>query len=132
MTASGDAAMTKVPHNCAPALSNDGSLLYVGISNGTGTGDASGNSVAIGSTVGHDLKVATGDGTGELGNDIAVRSSTVGHDLTITRAFPNLEFESRVRFATPITDHGVPIIRFVPLHVLVEPPAAPQPRRRRD
>lgn len=39
-TAAADAAMTKVPHNCAPALTEDGDTLYVAVSNGTGSGFA--------------------------------------------------------------------------------------------
>ncbi len=37
-----DPAMTKVVHNSAPALSNDQGILYVAVSNGTGTGDGVG------------------------------------------------------------------------------------------
>jgi hypothetical protein len=42
-----DGTMTKVVHNCAPALSNDGSLIYLAVSNGTGTGSGSGYLVAL-------------------------------------------------------------------------------------
>lgn len=44
-TASGDSTMLEVPYNCAPALSWDGSTLYVAVSNGT-----SGYLVALNST----------------------------------------------------------------------------------
>src|SRR5262249_31993083 len=44
-----DSTMTKVVHNCAPALSNDGSILYVAVSNGTGTGSGSGYLLALNS-----------------------------------------------------------------------------------
>ena len=34
-TAADDPGMTEVPYNCAPALSPDGSILYIGVSNGS-------------------------------------------------------------------------------------------------
>ncbi|HLX65074.1 MAG TPA: putative Ig domain-containing protein, partial [Planctomycetota bacterium] len=37
-TAGGDASITKPVYNCAPALSNDGTKLYIAVSNGTGFG----------------------------------------------------------------------------------------------
>src|SRR5436190_2257122 len=37
-TAANDGVITKVIHNAAPALSNDGLSLYVAVSNGSGTG----------------------------------------------------------------------------------------------
>lgn len=44
-TAASDATMTEIPYNCAPALSWDGTILYVGVSNG-----AAGYLVALNST----------------------------------------------------------------------------------
>jgi hypothetical protein len=46
-TASGDPAITKVAHNAAPALSNDGSTLYVAVNDGIGIGFASGYLLAL-------------------------------------------------------------------------------------
>jgi hypothetical protein len=37
-TASGDSTMVEVPHNCAPALSPDGSSLYIGVRDGSAHG----------------------------------------------------------------------------------------------
>jgi hypothetical protein len=48
--AAGDPVVTKVVHNSAPALSNDGSTLYVTVSNGNGTGAGSGYLLALDST----------------------------------------------------------------------------------
>jgi hypothetical protein len=42
-----DPTMTQVVHNCAPALSNDGSVLYVAVSNGNGTNSGSGYLLAL-------------------------------------------------------------------------------------
>lgn len=47
-TASGDSTMTKVVHNCAPALSVDGTTVYVAVSNGKST--ATGYLVALNSS----------------------------------------------------------------------------------
>jgi len=46
-TAAADPAITKVAHNCAPALSLDGNTLYVAVSDGTGLGDAAGYLLAL-------------------------------------------------------------------------------------
>jgi hypothetical protein len=45
--AAGDPGITKVVHNCAPALSNDGTLLYVAVSDAAGTGSGHGYLVAL-------------------------------------------------------------------------------------
>ena len=47
VTASGDSAMTKVAHNSAPALSPDGSTLYVAVSNANGLGIGNGYLLAL-------------------------------------------------------------------------------------
>ena len=44
-----DASMTQVVHNCAPALSNDGSILYIAVSSGTGTSSGNGYLLALNS-----------------------------------------------------------------------------------
>lgn len=49
-TASGDNSMKKVVHNAAPALSNDGSTIYVPVTNTTGTGFGAGYLLALNST----------------------------------------------------------------------------------
>lgn len=46
-TAAGDAAITKVAHSSAPALSLDQRILYVAVSNGTGWGAATGYLLAL-------------------------------------------------------------------------------------
>jgi len=46
-TAAGDPAITKVAHNSAPALSNDGSTLYVAVTDGNGFGDGAGYLLAL-------------------------------------------------------------------------------------
>ena len=46
-TAAADAAITKVAHNSAPAVSTDGSTLYVAVSNGNGLGGATGYLLAL-------------------------------------------------------------------------------------
>lgn len=46
-TAAADASITKVAHNSAPALSNDGSMLYVAVNNGNGLGSAVGYLLAL-------------------------------------------------------------------------------------
>jgi FG-GAP-like repeat len=48
--ATADASITKVVHNNAPALSNDGSTVYVAMSNGNGSNFATGYLVALDST----------------------------------------------------------------------------------
>lgn len=48
--AAGDPVVSKVVHNSAPALSNDGGTLYVTVSNGDGTGAGSGYLLALDST----------------------------------------------------------------------------------
>jgi hypothetical protein len=48
--ATGDSGITKVVHNCAPALSDDGSLVYVAMSNADGTNSGHGYLVALNST----------------------------------------------------------------------------------
>ncbi|MBI3783806.1 MAG: hypothetical protein HY270_10420 [Deltaproteobacteria bacterium] len=49
-TAAGDPAITKVAHNSAPALSLDGSKLYVAVSQGDGLGSAPGYLLELDST----------------------------------------------------------------------------------
>jgi autotransporter-associated beta strand protein len=49
-TAANDSGITKVVHNCAPALSNDQSTVYVAVSNGNGTGFGTGYLLALDST----------------------------------------------------------------------------------
>ncbi len=46
-TAAGDPGIAKVAHNAAPALSNDGSTLYVAVSTGNGFGSAAGYLLAL-------------------------------------------------------------------------------------
>ena len=46
-TAAADPTITKVAHNSAPALSNDGTRLYVAVNDGSGTGGASGYLLAL-------------------------------------------------------------------------------------
>jgi hypothetical protein len=43
----GDPSVTKISHNCAPALSNDQRTLYVAASNGNGTGFPHGSLIAL-------------------------------------------------------------------------------------
>jgi hypothetical protein len=45
-----DNSMTKIAHNCAPALSQDESIVYVAVSNGNGYGSASGYLTSVNST----------------------------------------------------------------------------------
>lgn len=47
--ASGDSSMTKVVHNCAPALSVSGGTLYITVSNGSGYGYGTGYLLALNS-----------------------------------------------------------------------------------
>jgi len=46
-SAASDAAITKVVHNCAPALSNDGNTVYVAVSDGDGLGSGAGYLLAL-------------------------------------------------------------------------------------
>jgi hypothetical protein len=48
--AASDPTITKVVHNCAPALSNDGLSLYVAVNTGSGTGSGRGYLLALDST----------------------------------------------------------------------------------
>jgi len=48
-TAAGDPSITKVAHNSAPALSPDGSILYIAVSSGNGFGGAAGSLLALNS-----------------------------------------------------------------------------------
>src|SRR5262249_5503609 len=45
--AAGDSGITKVVHNCAPALSNDGTILYVAVSDANGTNSGHGYLLAL-------------------------------------------------------------------------------------
>jgi hypothetical protein len=49
-TASGDAGIRKVIYNCAPALSRDGSSVYVGVNSGSGSGFGTGYLLKLNST----------------------------------------------------------------------------------
>jgi hypothetical protein len=49
-TAANDAGITKLVHNAAPAISNDGSTVYVAVTNHTGTGFGAGYLLALNST----------------------------------------------------------------------------------
>jgi hypothetical protein len=49
-TAANDSAITKVVHNSAPALSNDGQTVYVAVSNGNGSNFATGYLLQLNST----------------------------------------------------------------------------------
>ncbi len=49
-TAAGDTSIQKVVHNAAPAISNDGSTIYVSVTTQTGTGFGSGYLLALNST----------------------------------------------------------------------------------
>lgn len=82
--AAGDPMMTKVAHNCAPALSNDGRTLYIAVNRGVGSGGSAGYLLALDS-----LTLATVDrvrlkdpGTGRdaLLYDDGTASPTVGPD----------------------------------------------------
>src|SRR5205085_3748685 len=46
----GDASVQKVVHNCAPALSPDGSRVYVAVTTAGGTGTGNGYLIALDST----------------------------------------------------------------------------------
>jgi len=48
-TAAADGGITKVAHNSAPALSNDGSIVYVAVNNGDGRGSGVGYLLALNS-----------------------------------------------------------------------------------
>jgi hypothetical protein len=49
-TAANDASINKLVHNAAPAISNDGSTVYVAVTNKTGTGFGAGYLLALNST----------------------------------------------------------------------------------
>jgi hypothetical protein len=82
--AAGDSAISKVVHNNAPALSNDGSTLYVAVNTGSGTGFGVGYLLALDSTTLQPLaKVRLKDPrTGNDANlpDDGTASPTVGPD----------------------------------------------------
>jgi hypothetical protein len=84
-TAAADATITKVVHNCAPALSNDGSVVYVAVNNTSGAGFGFGYMLALNSTTLQPLgKVRLkdpGDSTGQTDAylpDDGTSSPTVG------------------------------------------------------
>ncbi len=83
-TAAGDAAMTRVVQNCAPALSNDESTLYLAVSNGNGLGFGTGYLLALNSTtLVRTAKVALKDpssGNNAWLPDDGTASPTVGPD----------------------------------------------------
>jgi hypothetical protein len=78
-TAAGDASITNVVQNCAPALSNDGTTLYIAVRNGSSTGYL----LALNSS---DLSTAAKvtpmdpDGNPALLSDNGTASPTVGPD----------------------------------------------------
>jgi hypothetical protein len=83
-TAAADSGITKVAHNCAPALSNDGSTLYVAVSNGNGSGAASGyllalNSQTLATIARRRLKDPSSSLDADI-NDNGTASPTVGPD----------------------------------------------------
>lgn len=83
--ASGDAAMTKVPHGSAPAVTRDGKTVYVAVSDGNGWGSGVGYLLALdaktlatrASVRLHDPKVPANDA---FLNDNGTASPTIGPD----------------------------------------------------
>jgi hypothetical protein len=83
-TASGDPGMRKVAHNAAPALSNDGQVLYAALTSGDGTGTGIGKLVALDShtlaTVAVRPLTDPRSGQRALVHDDGTASPTVGPD----------------------------------------------------
>jgi hypothetical protein len=81
--ASGDSTMTKVANNCTPAISNDGSLVYVAVNNSVGS-FGGGHLLALNSTTLQTVAVVTPadptTGYGAIVTDDATASPTVGPD----------------------------------------------------
>jgi hypothetical protein len=82
--AAGDPSITKVAHNSAPALSNDGSMLYVAVNNGAGLWGAAGYLLALDSqTLATIAAVRLRDpvsGNDAIVHDDGTASPTVGPD----------------------------------------------------
>jgi hypothetical protein len=83
-TAAGDATITKVVHNCAPALSYDQRTLYVAVNSGDGTSGGPGYLLALDSTtlvpVGHVLLRDPDSGNPAFLPDDGTASPTIGSD----------------------------------------------------
>lgn len=84
VAAAGDPTMTKVAHNSAPALSNDGGTLYIAVNRGFGSGGSAGYLLALDSrtlvTVDRVRLKDPGTGFDALVYDDGTASSTVGPD----------------------------------------------------
>lgn len=83
-TASGDAGMNKVVHDCAPALSQDESMVYIAVSNGTGDRSGEGYLLALNSvtleTVGKARPLDPKSGAPSRFHDSGTSSPTIGPD----------------------------------------------------
>jgi hypothetical protein len=79
--ASGDSGLVEVPQNCAPALSNDGSTLYIAVSSGNfGRGDLLALNSTTLATVGEVALKDPATGNNALITDDSTASPTVGSD----------------------------------------------------
>ncbi len=78
-TASSDSTMTQVPYNCAPALSWDGKVLYIGVSNGGAGYLVALDSVTLAPIAGVRLKDPKSGEDASLTNDSSA-SPTTGRD----------------------------------------------------
>ena len=78
------ADMTKIAHNCAPAVSNDGTLVYFGINNTNGSGASAGYLVALKTsnlTIAGKIKLKDPKSGNDAGvYDAGTASPTVGPD----------------------------------------------------
>jgi hypothetical protein len=77
--ASGDSTMTEVPVDCAPAISADGSTIYVGISNGSSGYLVSLNAATL-APVAHAALVDPASGKAAWIADFSSASPTIGPD----------------------------------------------------